>query len=214
MSEDHDLPRQRLGGLDPQDLDGHSIDELTDYLEAGRTPRNPSIEESASCQLALDALERLHGLGPALIAADAEASRLVDDSWVDRVLGEIALDVRAGRRVPLPSSDPRSDLGITEGALRGMIRGAEKSFPGVVLGRCRIDGDVLDADAPISIDIEASVPYGTAILRLVEEVRAEIAARLAAHTALNIERIDVTVENVLIFDEDLEQAAGGDDDVR
>ena len=40
------------------DLDGHSIEELSDYLDAGRQPRNESIESSAGCQIALDSLAK------------------------------------------------------------------------------------------------------------------------------------------------------------
>ena len=49
-------------GFEPEDLDGHSIDELTDYLERGRTPADPSIEGSPACRNALRALERLRDL--------------------------------------------------------------------------------------------------------------------------------------------------------
>src|SRR5690606_10365468 len=60
-------------GLDPSDLDGHTIEELTDYLDAGREPANSSIDSSAGCVLALDALERLRALTPALMARDEAA---------------------------------------------------------------------------------------------------------------------------------------------
>lgn len=196
MTNEQDEPQLRALGLEPEDLDGHTLDELTDYLEAGRTPPDPSIDESVGCQLALDALERLQSLTPALMAADAADSGTVEDGWVDRILSGIALDARSGRRIQLITDDDRDDLGITEGAVRGLIRAAEDSFPGVLVGRCRLEGDVDVPGAPIAVEIEASVPYGQPIYALANRLRNDIAQRLDLHTNLNIERVDLTVEDV------------------
>jgi uncharacterized alkaline shock family protein YloU len=196
MTDDHEIPELRHLGLEPDDLDGHTLEELSDYLDAGRQPSDPTIDGSPGCQLALDALERLQGLGGQLIDADAAASPDVDASWVDRILSGIALDARAGRRIPLEAPEPSVDLGITEGAVRGLIRSAENAVPGVLVGRCRLDGDVTMPGAPIRIDIEASARFGESIPRMVEHLRAEAEQRLRAHTELNIVAIDVRIRDV------------------
>lgn len=196
MSDEREAPELKGLGLEPEDLDGHTIEELTDYLEAGRQPADPSIDGSAGCQLALDALERLNGLTAALVAADEEASAPVDAGWMDRILSGIALDARAGRRIPLASPDPDADLGMTEGAVRGLIRAAEYAIPGLLMGRCRLDGDVTTPGAPIRVDVEASVLYGEPIPRLAERLRVEIAQRLQAHTKLDVTAIDITIQGV------------------
>lgn len=196
MTDDHDIPELRQLGLEPTDLDGHTLEELSDYLDASRQPPDPSIEESPGCQLALDALERLQGLGGQLIAADAADSPDVDASWVDRILSGIALDARAGRRIPFEAPEPAVDLGITEGAVRGLIRSAENAVSGVLVGRCRLDGDVTVPGAPIRIDIEASARFGESIPRMAERLRAEAEQRLRAHTELNIVAIDVRIRDV------------------
>ncbi|MFI9486694.1 hypothetical protein ACIG47_09910 [Promicromonospora sp. NPDC052451] len=200
MTSGDDRPDLRPLDLEPEHLDGHTLEELTDYLEAGRTPPDPSIEGSPACRLALDALERLHGLTPALIAADTAAEPEADDGWVRRVLGGIALDAHAGRRIPLPGPDPAvdpaADLGITEGAVRGLVRAVENQVPGVVVGRCRFDGDVTVPGAPVRVLVEVSVPYGRPIVPLVEQLRTEIGARLALHTDLNVTTVDITVRDV------------------
>jgi uncharacterized alkaline shock family protein YloU len=196
MTDDHDIPELKPLGLDPSDLDGHTLDELTDYLEAGRQPRDASIEESPGCQLALDALERLQSLGGELIEADAAAAPEVDQSWVDRILGGIALDARAGRRIPFESVEPNIDLGITEGAVRGLVRSAENAVPGLLVGRCRLEGDVTVPGAPIRIAIDASMLYGDPILQITERLRTEVAERLQAHTALNIVAIDIAIKDI------------------
>lgn len=193
---DHTTPDPQALRLEPADLDGHTIEELTDYLEAGRMPVNRSIEESPGCQLALDALERLHGLGAELVDADAAAAPAVDESWVDRILGGIAMDARAGRRIPFASPDPSVDLAITEGAVRGAIRSAEDAVPGLLLGRCRLDGDVTTPGAPIRIEIEANAFHGESIPGLVDQLRAEVHRRLSAHTELNIVAIDIAIRDI------------------
>jgi uncharacterized alkaline shock family protein YloU len=193
MTHDHDA-RETLG-FEPEDLDGHTIEELADYLESGRMPPVPSIEQSAGCQLALDALERLHRLTPELVAADAAAEPEPDESWVQKILGGIVLDARAGRRIPL-AAPAHADLGITEGAVRGLIRAAENTIRGVLIGRCRLDGDVTVPGSPVRVDIEVSVPYGPPIPRVSDRLRAEIARRLAAHTELNVTGIDITVHDI------------------
>jgi uncharacterized alkaline shock family protein YloU len=198
MTDERDEPQLKRLGLEPEDLDGHTIDELADYLDAGRSPADPSIDGSPGCQLALDALERLRGVTSALVEADAADAAGVDGGWVDRILSGIALDARAGRRIPYAADDERLDLGITEGAVRGLVRAAEESFAGVLVGRCRLDGDVETAGAPVAVDVEVSVPYGESLPRLAQDLRSEIGARLAAHTELNVSRIDVTIEDVAL----------------
>lgn len=196
MNDDHENPDLRGLGLDPADLDGHTIEELGDYLEAGREPRIASIEESPGCQLALDALERLHGLGGALMSADTAAEPAVEEGWVDRILSGIAMDARAGRRIPFASDDPAVELAITEGAVRGLVRAAEEAVPGVLVGRCRLEGDVTTPGAPVRVEIDASVLHGEPILGLADRLRAEVDARLRRHTELTVAAIDVTVKDI------------------
>ncbi|MCK8476578.1 hypothetical protein [Microbacterium aurugineum] len=196
MTDDKETPKARRLSLAPTDLDGHTLDELTDYLEAGRQPADRSIDESPGCQLALDALERLHGLGAELIAAETAAEPEVDESWVDRILSGIAIDARAGRRIPFASIDPDVDLGITEGAVRGLIRAAEKVVPGLLVGRCRLDGDVTTANAPIRVEIDASAMHGQSIPVVAERLRTEADRSLRAHTELNIVAIDIAIRDI------------------
>ena len=195
MTDDERADLRRLG-LEPTDLDGYTLDELTDYLDAGRQPANRSIDESPGCQLALDALERLHGLGAELIAADAAASPEVDPGWVDRILSGIALDARAGRRIPFESPEASIDLAITEGAVRGLIRSAENTVPGLLVGRCRLEGDVTDPGAPIRIEIEANALLGEPIVLAAERLREEVGVRLRSHTELNIVAIDIAIRDI------------------
>ena len=207
MTGEQEAPDVRQLGLEPGDLDGHTLEELSDYLEAGRLPVDPSIEGSPGCQLALDALERLRGLGGQLIEADVAASPEVDDSWVDRILSGIALDARAGRRVPFAESDPSVDFGITEGAVRGLIRSAENAVPGVLVSRSTLDGDVTLVGEPIRIAIEVNAVYGESIPTAVERLREEVAERLRRQTDLTVTVIDITVRDIQRISSAAEEAS-------
>lgn len=196
MSDDRDANDVRRLGLEPDDLDGHTLDELTDYLEAGREPRDPSIEGSAGCQLALDALAHLRGLGGQLIDADTAAMPPVEESWVDRILGGIALDARAGRRIPFVGDDPSEEFAITEGAVRGLVRSAENAVPGILVGRSVLHGDVTEPGSPITVGIEVSALYGTPIPDAVERLRAEVRERVGRHTDLTLAAVDIAVRDI------------------
>lgn len=198
MTDDGRLPF----GLDPDDLDGHTIEELTDYLDAGRTPADPSIDASSGCALALDALERLRALTPALMARDEAAEPAPEPGWIQSILNGIAMDARSGRRIPLTDPDEGSDLAITEGAVRGLIRAAENVFPGILIGRCRLNGDVTVRGAEVGVEIDVSVPFGEPIVQLASRLRAEIAARLHRHTQLAITGIDITVHDISTWTEE------------
>ncbi|GAA1237160.1 putative alkaline shock family protein YloU [Microbacterium phyllosphaerae] len=196
MTEEQETPDVRQLGLEPSDLDGHTLEELTDYLEAGRLPLDLDIEGSPGCQLALDALERLRGLGGQLMEADTAAMPEVDDSWVDRILSGIALDARAGRRIPFEEAEAGVDFGITEGAVRGLIRSAENAVPGILVGHSTLEGDVTTAGAPIRITIEVNTLYGESIPAAVERLRQEVGERVHRHTDLALTGIDITVRDV------------------
>ncbi len=193
---EYDTPELPGPGLEPEDLDGHTIEELSDYLDAGRTPVDPSIDRSPGCQIALDALGRLRALIPELLAADTAAEPAPDEGWVQNILAGIALDARAGRRIPITVPVRAADLGITEGAVRGLIRAAESAVPGVLVGKCWLDGDVTVPGEPIRVRVDVSVPYGDPIPDLADRLREEIGARLIAHTTLNVTAIDITVHDI------------------
>lgn len=196
MTRDDDAPELRRLGLEPDDLDGHTVEELSAYLDADRTPADPSIDGSPGCQLALQAMGRLRSLSASLMRADVENAAASDDGWVGRVLSAIALDARTGRRIPIGHPDPSADLAITEGAVRGVIRAAENDVDGVIIGRCRFEGDLGLPGGPVTVSVDASVLWGESIPQTAERLRAAIVDRLAAHTELNVAGVDVTVHDI------------------
>ncbi|WP_200920299.1 Asp23/Gls24 family envelope stress response protein [Agreia sp. Leaf244] len=178
------------------DLDGHTIDELSDYLDRGRTPLDPSIEGSPGCRIALGSLERLRQISQSLVEVDAAAEAPRNDDWLGGILESIGREARAGRDIPLLPPSPRATLSVTEGAVRGLIRAAGDRAGGLIIGRCRLDGDVTVPGTPITVSIDASVFWGERIVETVDRAREAIYSALLKHTELTIASIDITVHDV------------------
>ncbi|MFJ3029148.1 hypothetical protein ACIPEQ_09950 [Curtobacterium sp. NPDC087080] len=187
----------QLDTLEPEDLDGHTIDELADYLDAGMQPADPSIDDSAACQNALAALVRLRQSSLGSLDAAAEQEAPADESWIGGVLANISLEARAGRDVPLRPSVPTERPVMTEGAIRSLVRTAGDVVPGVVVARCSLQGDVTLLDAPVRVLVELAVRTGTPIHPAAEHVRQAVAGTLAEQTDLRIEAVDVRVRDLL-----------------
>lgn len=195
--DDHTVPSAALQPVgDSASLDGHSIEQLSDYLDRGRTPADPSIDDSPGCQIALAGLARLRLLAQTLVETDAAAEPAYDDGWVSGILNHIELEAHAGRDIPIQHSAPTARLTITEGAVRGLVRAAGDSVGGILIGRCHLDGDVTVPGEAIGVRIEASVFWGERIPDVVARVREAVYTELLRHTELTISGIDVTIHDV------------------
>lgn len=183
--------------FDERNLNGHTIEDLSEYLDRGRTPRDESIESSAECRLALAALERLQGASRSLLERDAERAPALGESWFAAIFANVAREVRAGRDIPLAHPDPRTDLSLTEGAVRALIRSVGDAVPGALIGRCRLDGDVTVPGEPITVSVSVSALGKTQLPALADRVRAAISDALSRHTELTVAAIDVTIDDVI-----------------
>ncbi|MGK9148102.1 Asp23/Gls24 family envelope stress response protein [Plantibacter flavus] len=192
----NDDPEQTLDGLGSPDLDGHTIDELSDYLDSGREPRDPSIERSPGCQLALDALARLRAQTWSMLEAEAADTSDRDRDWMRAVLANISLEAHAGRDIPLSHPDPEVHLRVSEGSVRALIRSVGDGIGGVIVGRVSLDGDVTTLGAPVTVAITASAAFGTNLDRLAQLMRDRVTAQLALHTELNVVAVDVTILDI------------------
>ncbi|MDP9027257.1 MAG: hypothetical protein M3N46_06830 [Actinomycetota bacterium] len=181
-------------GLEPDDLDGHTIDELEDYLEQGRSPANPSIDNSPACQIALNALQRLNNAARALLDPSFVDSHS-DDDWIASAITRISFEARTGRRFPIPPISPDLDATVTEGALRGLIRAIGDALPGILTGAVHIDTDDHTGTAGVRIDI--AVIYGHPIGNAIRDLRAVLTRVLPDHVPFDLDRIDIRVVDVL-----------------
>ncbi|WP_309619536.1 hypothetical protein [Salinibacterium sp.] len=180
------------------DIDGYSLDELSDYLDAGQSPADPGIDHSPACQLALDSLARVRAVSLTMLEREATELPPIDESWIDNIIGAISLDVHAGRDIPLHHSSPSVHLSVTEGAVKGLVRAAGDRVPGLLVGRCQLIGDVITAGSHITLTVETTAYWGENIPEAVTQLRHAIAAMLAEHTELVIVSIDITVRDMFL----------------
>ncbi|MBF4607333.1 hypothetical protein [Curtobacterium sp. VKM Ac-1393] len=186
-----------LDALEPDDLDGHSIDELADYLDAGMQPPDPTIDGSPACQNALAAILRVRHASLGSLEAAARDEAPADESWIGGVLANISLESRSGRDVPLrPQSESERPV-MTEGAIRSLIRRTGDSVPGVLVARCQLDGDVTELGSPIRVVVEVAVVSGPSVVATADLVRTGVAQALAEQTDLLVDAIDVVVRDLL-----------------
>lgn len=182
--------------LNPANLDGHTIEELSAYLDAERTPTNFSIESSAGCQIALTALGRLRELTQHALETQAADEPTPPEGWVQSIMDRIALEARAGRDIPISHPSTTARLAISEGAVRGLIRAAGDSIPEVIVGRCVLDGDVTATGEPVTIMVDISVAWGANLPEAADRARQAIHRQLLKHTELSISAIHITVQDV------------------
>lgn len=177
-------------------LDGHTMDELVDYLDRGRTPYDASIERSAACRLALDGMRRLSELSASSLRRQADLDPGRDEGWISGLLDTIKSEIRSGRDVPISHPDSALRLALTEAAVRGLIRRAGDTMGGVIMGRCTLEGDIGTPGAPVRVVVTCSLEFGEPVDEVATRLRRRIGTALATHTELLIEEIDVIVDDV------------------
>lgn len=175
---------------------GKSIDELSDYLSADRTPYDPVIESCPECLNALQALSGVSQLSRDLLAYDAANLPAPPQTWMEQIIATIHDEVRSGRAMPLHHPDPRVTMTVTEGAVRALIRSIGDEVPGIIIGRCHLDGDVEILGAAITVTVTASVAWSYPIPEAARTLRLAISDALAEHTQLDVQSINVTVEDL------------------
>ncbi|MFC5930554.1 Asp23/Gls24 family envelope stress response protein [Cryobacterium melibiosiphilum] len=184
--------------VDPVALDADLdiIEVLTDYLDRGVDPPRELLDGSPAHHLALDALVRFRRVTSVLLTEDIAAEPERDDGWVATILANIHSEARAGRSIPLAHPSSIADLSMSEGAVRGLVRAAGDAVSGTLIGACRLEGDVTDPGAPITVAVEASVFWGERIPATAEHIRAAVESALLLHTELNVVAVNVTVTDV------------------
>ncbi|MDJ0375959.1 hypothetical protein [Cryobacterium sp. PH31-L1] len=185
-----DTEREQFG------LNGHTIEQLSDYLDRDRMPADPSIDDSPECEIALRGLERLRRAQRLLLKLDLERESRRDDSWVSAILDNITLEAHAGRDIPLTHPVPTARLVVTEGAVRGILRESGDRMQNVLVGRCVLVGDVNVPGTPIVIEVDVTVFPGENIPLLADQLRQAMYAALGKYTELVVAAIDITVSDL------------------
>ncbi len=191
MSEDVD-------GVDDVGGSGYSLEDLSAYLDRGRTPRIPAIERNAECQALLASMERMGRLSREIV--EEQAAEPLAESWYDEIMREVMREFRAGRDIPLARTADGTQLVVTEGALYELIRTVGDDIAGVLVGRVRIDQP--EPTAPLDVRVTVSVLFGYPMQGTVDLMRDGIRAAIERHGDLRVGRVDVTVGDVHVDVED------------
>ncbi|MGC0369813.1 Asp23/Gls24 family envelope stress response protein [Microbacterium sp. SLBN-111] len=191
MSEDVDQTDD-VGGS------GYSLEDLSAYLDRGRTPRIPAIERNAECQALMASMERMARLSREIV--DEQAAEPLAESWYDEIMREVMREFRAGRDIPLARTEDGTQLVVTEGALYELIRTVGDEVEGVLVGRVRIDQP--EPTAPLDVRVTVSVLFGYPMQTTVDRMRDGIRAAIERHGDLRVGRVDVTVGDVHVDGED------------
>ncbi|MHA7303709.1 Asp23/Gls24 family envelope stress response protein [Arthrobacter sp. TMN-49] len=169
---------------------GRHIEDLSDYLDTGDSPDADHIDYCPQCQARLAGLRSLKAAARELLAGEVAAAGAEDAGWLDGVLANLKLETRAGRSIPLKGGE-LEDLSESEGAVIAMVRAVGDSLGGVLIGRCRLDGDVGVHGAPVDVNINVSARYGYQLPSLAQELRAAVLAQLLLQTELNVAAVNV-----------------------
>lgn len=176
---------------------GHTLEELSLYLDTGEFPDPAHLASCPECQSGLDSLRRLSAAGDELFASDIAAAGSGNDDWMKDILANLALELRPGRSIPLRSEDPADTLSETEGSVVALVRSVADSLPGAVAGRVRLEGDVTVPGEPVAVLLDLAVLFGHPLMPSAASLRQDLAGVLARHTELNISAIDITITDVI-----------------
>ncbi|MBG6180420.1 Asp23/Gls24 family envelope stress response protein [Arthrobacter sp. CAN_A1] len=175
---------------------GHSLDELEDYLLTGHSPAEQHYQRCPECQAGLAGLRSLHRLTGDLAAADTEHAGSADEPWLQSILGNLRLEMRSGRSVPLSSEHPDDSFTETEGSLLALIRSTGDDVDGATIGKCRLHGDITEPGADVRIEVTVTAFYGHPLPSMIESLRSRIAHTVLNHSELNLTSVDVAVTDV------------------
>ncbi|QOT17369.1 MULTISPECIES: Asp23/Gls24 family envelope stress response protein [Paenarthrobacter] len=176
---------------------GHSLAELSAYLDTGYIADSAHVDACPECQAGLASLRRLSELGNELLASDVADAGSGNDDWMQNILNNLQLELRPGRSIPLRAKDPHDALWETEGSVSALIRSVVDSMPGTAAGKCRLTGDITTPGAGIDVDVEIAVVFGRSLEEHAVTLRNKLADILAAQTELTIQAINITVTDVL-----------------
>ncbi|MHA7142097.1 MULTISPECIES: hypothetical protein [unclassified Arthrobacter] len=175
---------------------GHSLDELEEYLRTGQSAAEQHYLRCPECQAGLAGLRSLQRLSGQLAAADTEQAGSADEPWLQSILGNLRLEMRSGRSIPLSSEYPEDAFFETEGSLLALIRRIGDDVDGATIGKCRLHGDITTPGADVMIEVNVTAFFGYPLPAMIESLRSRIAAMISTHSELNLTSIDVTVTDV------------------
>lgn len=172
---------------------GRTIEDLGTYLDTGVSEDLDHIRTCPQCQAGLASLRRLREVTRDLFASDLAEAAADGSPWLENILANLNLEMKAGRRMPFIPDQTGDMLFQTEGALTGLVRAVGDTVEGVMIGKCRFDGDVTVPGTPITLDVEVSARFGHRLPDLAGALRRDLDAALAAHSEINIAALNIRI---------------------
>jgi uncharacterized alkaline shock family protein YloU len=200
MNDSPDRPSH--SPFDEEHLDGHTVESLSDYLDRGREPRDPTIESSPAAQNALAALSRLRAVAPHVLVADADQFAPQNENWIKRILDQIGVQAHAGRDIPIRHDVKGAVLTISEGAVRAIVRDVGDRTQGLLVERCRLDGDIETPGSPIKVHVVVSAFEEIDVERVTADFTEHVEEALRMHTDLTVTSVTVRVHDTDLSEEE------------
>ncbi|MFW0181980.1 hypothetical protein ACN082_00515 [Rothia sp. CCM 9417] len=153
------------------------------------------IDSCPECDRKVASLHKLHSL--ASQDFDHEVKELEKDlSWAENLLSNLVLEAKAGRSIPLPSPHQAVRIRQDEGAVVAAVRAVADELDEVIIGQCRLEGDIETPGAPVKVNVTASVQIGLVIPDLAQALRSSIQESLERCSKLNIVAINITIQDL------------------
>ncbi|MGF1426136.1 hypothetical protein [Kitasatospora sp. LaBMicrA B282] len=174
--------------------------DLADLWEHGEP--QPDHRTCPHCRRALADLDQLHDLiGTALTQPEPPAP----PSLADRIMETVRTELRPGPLLPL--GRPEDDDWITESAAARVLRHAAETLPGILAGRCHLrpaDGTgerplpgTRLPRRPLALHLDIAITTDWTTQDAARAVRRRVARAGTDELGVTIERIDVTVADVI-----------------
>jgi uncharacterized alkaline shock family protein YloU len=162
---------------------GRYVEDVLDELDTGAI--SPHTPYCPHCTTALRGIEALNAATRELLRDPAEPPA----GLLDRIMTAVRAEVRRGDSLALPTEHGAAE--ISTRAVASLLRFAADTVPGVLARQCRLI-PTSQADT-VRIEMSLSLRYGSAMGRLVTEVRDRVAAAMSANIGLRADTIDVEI---------------------
>lgn len=179
------------------------FDAINDYFDREDQTPDDKFEKDPHTSHVLQQLRRLRSLTAEF--SEQAASRIeTTPEWWNQLTSMIVADARPGRVIPFDSAEPAHDLGVTEGALKALIRDASDTVDSCFVTRIELPDNITEPGAEITIMLRVTVAAGTKLLAAADAIRAAVCDQLEQHTTLRVAAIDVEISDVLVLPDEEE----------
>lgn len=178
------------------------LSRLSAYADSTETERQRNfrgverhVKHCAHCQNALASLRTINDWGNALRQRVEQTPS--DKSWASELMTRLSLPVKEGRRIAV-EGDRDADLGLTEAALRRLIRSRCSTANALILTTSvNLDDEaVARVSAELQLNCDIAVRYGCNIVEEANTVRRNMFAVLAENIGRKIVSIDISVVDI------------------